>query len=76
MAAAKSLLVMAGGERDPIERCRPVFETYANSVIHLGSYGGGADRQAAEQLAVHRSSSDWPPVPSLSRPAWAWMSMP
>src|SRR4051812_24490732 len=32
MAAAKALLVMVGGERDPIETCRPVFDTYAGSV--------------------------------------------
>ncbi len=47
MAAAKALLVMVGGEREPIERCRPVFETYANSVIHLGGLGSG---QAAKLL--------------------------
>ena len=47
MAATKALLVMVGGERDPIERCQPVFETYANSVIHLGGLGAG---QAAKLL--------------------------
>ena len=47
MAAAKALLVMVGGERDPIKRCQPVFETYANSVIHLGALGAG---QAAKLL--------------------------
>jgi 3-hydroxyisobutyrate dehydrogenase len=47
MAAAKSLLVMVGGERDPIDRCRPVFETYARSVVRLGALGAG---QAAKLL--------------------------
>ena len=47
MAATKALLVMVGGECDPIERCQPVFETYANSVIHLGGLGAG---QAAKLL--------------------------
>ena len=32
MAAAKAPLVMVGGERDPIKRCQPVFNTYANAV--------------------------------------------
>ncbi|MEB3019544.1 NAD(P)-dependent oxidoreductase [[Mycobacterium] crassicus] len=40
-AAAGTLLVMAGGEADVVERCRPVFETYANPVVHLGDLGSG-----------------------------------
>ena len=32
MAAAKAPLVMVGGEREPIKRCQPVFNTYANAV--------------------------------------------
>jgi len=47
MAAAKALLVMVGGERDPIKRCQPVFETYANAVVHLGALGAG---QVAKSL--------------------------
>ena len=35
------LLVMAGGEAEVVERCRPVFETYANPVVHLGPLGSG-----------------------------------
>jgi 3-hydroxyisobutyrate dehydrogenase len=35
------LLVMVGGEPDVLERCRPVFETYANPVVHLGGLGSG-----------------------------------
>ncbi|WP_024440898.1 NAD(P)-dependent oxidoreductase [Mycobacterium sp. UM_WGJ] len=40
-AAAGTLLVMAGGESDVVERCRPVFETYADPVVHLGELGTG-----------------------------------
>ncbi|MCV7383248.1 NAD(P)-dependent oxidoreductase [Mycolicibacter longobardus] len=40
-AAAGTLLVMAGGEPDVVERCRPVFETYADPVVHLGDLGSG-----------------------------------
>lgn len=40
-AAAGTLLVMAGGETDVVERCRPVFETYADPVVHLGGLGSG-----------------------------------
>src|SRR5262245_41431154 len=35
VAAARKLLVMVGGADDHVARCRPVFETYGNPVIHL-----------------------------------------
>lgn len=41
MAAAKALLVMAGGDDDAIARCRPVLDTFANPLIHLGGLGAG-----------------------------------
>jgi 3-hydroxyisobutyrate dehydrogenase len=42
MAAAEGrLLVMAGGEPDAVEFCRPVFATYADPVVHLGPLGSG-----------------------------------
>ncbi|BBZ24469.1 NAD(P)-dependent oxidoreductase [Mycolicibacter hiberniae] len=40
-AAAGTLLVMAGGDAEAVERCRPVFETYADPVVHLGDLGSG-----------------------------------
>jgi 3-hydroxyisobutyrate dehydrogenase-like beta-hydroxyacid dehydrogenase len=42
MAAAEGrLLVMAGGEPETLELCRPVFATYADPVVHLGPLGAG-----------------------------------
>ncbi|MEV6658229.1 NAD(P)-dependent oxidoreductase [Nocardia fluminea] len=35
------LLVMAGGPAEAIDRCRPVFGTYADPVVHLGDIGAG-----------------------------------
>ena len=35
------LLVMVGGEDDVVERCRPVFATYADPIVHLGPLGSG-----------------------------------
>ena len=32
---------MVGGDADVVERCRPVFETYANPIVHLGDLGSG-----------------------------------
>ena len=36
-----ALLVMAGGDNEVVERCRPVFATYADRVVHLGPLGSG-----------------------------------
>ena len=32
---------MAGGEHEHVDRCRPVFESFADRVIHLGPLGSG-----------------------------------
>jgi 3-hydroxyisobutyrate dehydrogenase len=40
-ADAGRLLVMAGGDAADVERCRPVFATYGDPVLHLGPLGSG-----------------------------------
>ncbi len=40
-AAEGRLLLMAGGEAETVEYCRPVFATYADPVVHLGPVGSG-----------------------------------
>ena len=40
-AKERRLLVMAGGDEDSVARCRPIFETFADPVIHLGPLGSG-----------------------------------
>lgn len=40
-AAAGTLLVMAGGAEADVARCRPVFATFADPVVHLGPVGSG-----------------------------------
>ena len=40
-AAEGTLMVMVGGEDDVVERCRPVFATYADPIVHLGPLGSG-----------------------------------
>ncbi|MEV7983122.1 NAD(P)-dependent oxidoreductase [Streptomyces sp. NPDC086519] len=35
------LVVMAGGEPGTVDYCRPVFETYADPVVHMGPLGTG-----------------------------------
>lgn len=38
---AGTLLVMVGGDEAVVDKCRPVFETYANPIVHLGPIGSG-----------------------------------
>jgi len=47
LAAAKELLVMVGGDDEAVERCRPIFDAFANPLVHLGGLGAG---QAAKLL--------------------------
>jgi len=42
--------VMAGGDADVVDRCRPVFETYADPVIHLGELGSGQTTKLLNNL--------------------------
>lgn len=58
MATAHELLVMVGGSVDVVERCRPIFETFGNPVLHLGPLGSGQEAKIlnntvfAAQLAL------------------------
>jgi 3-hydroxyisobutyrate dehydrogenase-like beta-hydroxyacid dehydrogenase len=42
-AAARELLVMVGGPADVVARCRPIFETFGNPVLHVGPLGAGQE---------------------------------
>jgi 3-hydroxyisobutyrate dehydrogenase-like beta-hydroxyacid dehydrogenase len=41
VAEGGRLLVMVGGPTEVVERCRPVFETYGDPVVHTGPVGTG-----------------------------------
>ncbi|HEX4244184.1 MAG TPA: NAD(P)-dependent oxidoreductase, partial [Acidimicrobiales bacterium] len=49
-AEARILLVMVGGDDDDVARCRPVFETFAEPVIHLGPLGSGQTAKLVNNL--------------------------
>jgi len=40
-ASAGTLMVMVGGEEADVEKCRPVFATYSDAIVHLGPLGSG-----------------------------------
>jgi 3-hydroxyisobutyrate dehydrogenase-like beta-hydroxyacid dehydrogenase len=48
--AERRLLLMVGGDTDVVERCRPVFETYANPIVHLGDLGSGQTTKLLNNL--------------------------
>lgn len=45
-----TLLVMVGGDEDVAERCRPVFATYADPIVHLGPIGSGQNAKILNNL--------------------------
>jgi 3-hydroxyisobutyrate dehydrogenase len=49
-ASEGRLLVMLGGDADIVDRCRPVFETYADPVVHLGDLGSGQTTKLLNNL--------------------------
>jgi 3-hydroxyisobutyrate dehydrogenase-like beta-hydroxyacid dehydrogenase len=46
------LLVMLGGHAEVAERCRPVFETHGNPVVHLGPVGAGQRAKLINNLLL------------------------
>jgi 3-hydroxyisobutyrate dehydrogenase len=50
VAGRGRLLVMVGGDTDVVERCRPVFATFADRVVHLGELGAGQTTKLLNNL--------------------------
>ena len=51
LAAASDLVCLCVvGDADVVERCRPVFETYADPVVHLGELGSGQTTKLLNNL--------------------------
>jgi 3-hydroxyisobutyrate dehydrogenase-like beta-hydroxyacid dehydrogenase len=50
VASEGRLLVMVGGDADVVERCRPVFATYADAIVHLGELGSGQTTKLLNNL--------------------------
>ena len=46
------LLVMTGGDPAVVDRCRPVFGTYADPIVHLGPLGSGAVTKAINNMLL------------------------
>ena len=48
-----SLTVMVGGDQSALDRARPVLETFAKSIFHLGDVGAGATMKLVVNSLVH-----------------------
>lgn len=44
------LLVMVGGDDEVVDRCRPVFASYADPIVHLGALGSGQTTKLLNNL--------------------------
>ena len=53
VAEAGTLTVMAGGDQMALDRARPVLDTFAKSVFHLGDVGAGATMKLVVNSLVH-----------------------
>jgi 3-hydroxyisobutyrate dehydrogenase-like beta-hydroxyacid dehydrogenase len=51
-AQLRTMCYMVGGDKELVERCRPVFETSAKSIFHLGPLGAGMTAKLAHQVIV------------------------
>ena len=51
-AEAGQLLLMAGGEEAAVAACTPVFETFADPIVHLGGVGAGQMAKAINNLLL------------------------
>ena len=51
-AQTRTMCYMVGGDRDPVDRCRPIFETSGESIFHLGPLGSGTIAKLAHQVII------------------------
>lgn len=49
-AEAGDLTVFCGGEKEDVEKCRPVFAAYAHAIFHMGPVGAGEITKACNNL--------------------------
>lgn len=51
-ASGRTLCFMVGGEKDLLEKCRPVLEASGKNIFHVGALGNGSAAKAAQQTMV------------------------
>ena len=51
-AAAGTLTIMVGGDREDFEKCRPLWDAMGSSAVYEGSAGSGQHVKMANQIAI------------------------
>jgi 3-hydroxyisobutyrate dehydrogenase-like beta-hydroxyacid dehydrogenase len=56
MAESGTLSIMVGGNESVLQRCRPILECYAQTIVHIGGHGSGQIAKACNQICsvVHQ----------------------
>ena len=52
MARTSSMLYAVGGEKELLDRCRPVFATSASTIAHVGPLGSGMAARIVDHVVV------------------------
>lgn len=51
-AQTRTMCYMVGGDKELVDRCRPIFETSGKSIFHLGLLGSGMIAKLAHQVII------------------------
>ena len=51
-AAAATLAIMVGGQREVLERVRPLFDLLGKTIVHIGDHGAGQVAKACNQMIM------------------------
>jgi 3-hydroxyisobutyrate dehydrogenase-like beta-hydroxyacid dehydrogenase len=51
-AETRTLCYTVGGEKEAVDRCRPLFETSGNNILHFGPLGAGMAAKLARQVII------------------------
>ena len=51
-ARNRTMCYMVGASREAFERCRPLFSTSGNNIIHVGDFGTGIRAKLAHQIII------------------------
>ena len=51
-AQTRAICYMVGGDKELVDRCRPIFETSGTSIFHLGPLGAGMIAKLAHQVII------------------------
>jgi 2-hydroxy-3-oxopropionate reductase len=51
-AQTRTMCYMIGGDKELVDRCRPIFETSCTNIFHLGPLGSGMIAKLAHQVII------------------------